>query len=1049
MAEIEDFDLCDWIRKAYKKFKSTTYFDRTNAPVREQIIHFESSPDWCTPSDPEECFQKMAKALLSADESEWSRYQNSIVQRIQAFCYPKELKVEKEPQFYTTAKQHTVCVERLQYMIDMPVEGHILGTLWILLFGYQIDQNLYERTYGNRIRKTLYNDLTEGPTYSPHLFEPYFQQYQSWRDTALEDAQKCVQQDCDVVVLTLDLARYFYSLDVTPTVMNQVLCEIKKPEKQEPLARRLSLFIAEVCRAYARRLPKSECEGRAVLPIGFLPSNILSNWFLNRFDQAIVDHWNPVYYGRYVDDMLIVSKVESNSDIARKAKEGLTKKDIIQFFLLQCSKWPGILDDGACQSKSDYALLQAGDGSQEYTINPRYLPMGSKCKLSIQNEKVNIFYFQRGESDALLECFKQNIGRNVSEFRHMPEDDAIFQRNDYHEIYSLTQKGINKLRDVENVEVDKFQLSKFLGKYLRIGGVIDDPAEHEFEKDLDKIFDYQTAINNYPLWERVAEILVVNERFEALTRFASRIRESISCLSLSDKLPSEELKKLKNTLFSVQLTGLTKALALCWKPSIKKFSQDFMQSFPEDSTTYQTFYDHAINAEHRAAWLRCRMADKSVIPVLPDFLLAEEDALSGKEGVPFWNDDLNINLSHFDDILQLLSSSEHELLPEQRFAGMTSYLYHPYMLTMHELSMTQMLAQLLAHRMPMTAKDYKCQRELYVESNYRIHPSDERHDVIDACSLTFGKREPVECSLVRVGDENKEKLHIALANVPLTMETLIAVLDRRPDRSYHRYQTVSKLVNQALDESADMLIMPEAFLPYEWLPILARTCAKSQMAAVTGVEHLVIGNTVYNLTATILPFRDHDNLCAQICFHLKNHYAPSELTELQKFRMTSPDSETRYELFCWNDCWFSVYCCFELCSIQDRSLFQSYADFLVAVEWNRDINHYGNIVQSLARDMHCYCVQVNEAKYGDSRIVIPMRTEERDLARIKGGKNASVLVDEINIKELRDFQFMGHSRIEFKPLPPQFDRDIVGAKRKHTLFADLKKESQSIKCRDG
>ena len=114
-------------------------------------------------------------------------------------------------------------------MINMPVEGHILGTLWILLFGYQIDQNLYERAYGNRIRKTLYNELTDGPTYSPHLFEPYFQQYQSWRDTALEDAQKCVQQDCDVVVFTLDLASYYYSLDVTPDVMEQVLCEIEKP----------------------------------------------------------------------------------------------------------------------------------------------------------------------------------------------------------------------------------------------------------------------------------------------------------------------------------------------------------------------------------------------------------------------------------------------------------------------------------------------------------------------------------------------------------------------------------------------------------------------------------------------------------------------------------------------------------------------------------------------------------------------------------------------------------------------------------------------------
>ena len=1040
MVGIENFDLCDWIRKAYKKFKSTTYFDRTNAPVREQIIHFESSPDWRTISDPEECFQKMAKALLSADESEWKRYQDNIVQKIQAFCYPKKLKVEKEPRFYTTAKQRTACVERLQYMINMPVEGHILGTLWILLFGYQIDQNLYERAYGNRIRKTLYNELTDGPTYSPHLFEPYFQQYQSWRDTALEDAQKCVQQDCDVVVFTLDLASYYYSLDVTPDVMEQVLCEIEKPEWQEPLTRRLSLFIAEVCRVYARRLPKSECEGRAVLPIGFLPSNILGNWFLNRFDQAIVDHWNPFYYGRYVDDMLIVSKVESNSDIARKAKEGLTKKDIIQFFLLQCSKWPGILDDGACQSKSDYALLQAGDDPQKYTINPRYLPMGSNCKISIQNEKVNIFYFQRGESDALLECFKQNIGRNVSEFRHMPEDDAVFQRNDYHEIYSLTQKGINKLRDVENVEVDKFQLSKFLGKYLRIGGVIDDPAEHEFEKDLDKIFDYQTAINNYPLWERVAEILVVNERFEALTHFTRRVREAIEFITLSPDLPSEELEKLKDTLFRVQLTGVTKALALCWKPSARKFSQDFMKTLHDENITCYTYYDHDINTKHRAAWLRCRMADKSIMSVLPDFLLAEESAWRGEEGALFWNDDLNINLSRFEDVLQFLSSSgEQELLLEQRFTCMTSYKYHPYMLTMHELSMAQMLAQLLAHKMPMTAEDYKRQRKLYVESNYRIQPSDERHDVIDACPLTFGKRESVECSLVRVGDENKEKLHIALANVPLKTETLIAVLDRRPDRSYHRYQTVSKLVNQALDESADMLVMPEAFLPYEWLPILARTCAKSQMAAVTGIEHLVIGNTVYNLTATILPFRDHDNLCAQICFHLKNYYAPAELIELQKFHMIPPEHKIRYELFCWNDCWFSVYCCFELCSIQDRALFQSYVDFLVAVEWNRDINYYGNIVKALARDMHCYCVQVNEAKYGDSRIVIPTRTEERDLARIKGGKNASVLVDEINIKELRDFQFMKHSKVEFKPLPPRFNRDIVGAKRKHTLFENLKK----------
>lgn len=63
----EKFDLCEWIRKAYKKFKSSAYFDRTNAPVRERIIHFESTKDWGEQKDPETAFQDMAAALSSCD----------------------------------------------------------------------------------------------------------------------------------------------------------------------------------------------------------------------------------------------------------------------------------------------------------------------------------------------------------------------------------------------------------------------------------------------------------------------------------------------------------------------------------------------------------------------------------------------------------------------------------------------------------------------------------------------------------------------------------------------------------------------------------------------------------------------------------------------------------------------------------------------------------------------------------------------------------------------------------------------------------------------
>ena len=614
----------------------------------------------------------------------------------------------------------------------------------------------------------------------------------------------------------------------------------------------------------------------------------------------------------------------------------------------------------------------------------------------------------------------------------MPEDDAIFCRNDYHEIYSVSQKGINKLRDVEAVEVDKFYLSKFLGKYLRIGGIIDDSAEHEFERDLEKIFNFQTAIENYPLWERVAEILVINERFEALKPFSIQVWEAISCLDAHDNLVKSELSRLKDTLYRVQLTGLTKAMALCWKPALKTFSDAFMETLQNKNINLNTFLDYLPNKNHRAAWLRCRMADKSVMPVLPDLLNMEDRE--------FWNDALGVNLTRFSDVLKLLSLSSDVELTVPKIENLSKYLYHPYMITMHELSIANLLVQLVNGNTPMSAEDYRTQRRVYAKSNYQVSVSS-AGGPIDAHMISFGKRDPVDCSLIQVGCEKKETLRIALANIHLDPKTLIHVLDKQPDRTYQRYRKVSKIVNQALDEGAEMLVMPEAFLPFEWLPILAQTCAKSQMAVVTGVEHLVLQNTVYNLTATILPFQDRDYPCAQICFHLKNHYAPVELAELEHFHLNPPKAEPRYELFCWNDCWFSVYCCYELCSIQERSLFQSYADFLVAVEWNRDVNHYGNIMESLARDMHCYCIQVNVSDYGDSRIVVPTRTENRDLIRTKGGKNPSVLMDTIDIAQLRDFQYTGHSTMALKPLPPQFDRELIGEKRQHILYRRLTSKS--------
>ena len=122
---------------------------------------------------------------------------------------------------------------------------------------------------------------------------------------------------------------------------------------------------------------------------------MIANWCLKNFDKAVVDGWNPVYFGRYVDDILIVDKVPHNSDVFNLAKENkVTRDKVIDFFLKQCSRWCGI-GNSECIRNDGMALFLSSDESEDnYILNKRYNPVeNDNSKIIIQNEKLKIFYF--------------------------------------------------------------------------------------------------------------------------------------------------------------------------------------------------------------------------------------------------------------------------------------------------------------------------------------------------------------------------------------------------------------------------------------------------------------------------------------------------------------------------------------------------------------------------------------------------------------------------------------------------------------------------------
>lgn len=1008
-----------YLEKAYKKLKSSVYFDKTQLILRNAIVEFEYNH-----INIDNYLKDLFEQLKSKEKFE--KLSQKILDSIFVLSFPKKMYDNNCDIIMNSAPKNNK-VKELQNFIDMKVEGHILGVLWIMLIGYKIDKKIYEHSYGNRIRKNLINELSDNPTYSPYLFEPYFEQYESWRDKALSEASKHMSLKQDVVIITMDFRRYYYSIDADESVFKVLYEEAFSDDENEysleetDIFERLNSFVCNVILRYSELFGK-EYNGRHILPIGFLPSNVIGNWCLKNFDKAVIDGWNPIYYGRYVDDVLIVDKVEHNSDIYNKAKKNeLSRETVIDFFLKSCTKWVGLTNTD-CKKRSEYALITEnqketqkvkeenfGNNVCVYQVNPYYnVVAGNKSEIIVHNDKVKIFYFKSGETDALLTCFKENISKSKSEFRHLPEDEAVFQKDDYNEIYNLNiSDTINKFRGVDGISLDKFALSKFLGKYLRIGGLIEDKIESKFEKDILKIFNLRAIVENYTTWEKIIEIFVINERFNAIEAFIKQIIKAIETIDYKSDNSMMISDDIKRTLYLFLHSVICRTFALVWKDEIKELQSKIysIESFADNIPIKYNINGNCDNYlfKLREAYCQTCMIDKSVMPIII-FMISKEDFLS---------DDTNVNLTHFNDVLPFL-----------RNEWSSKYKYYPYLVNMYDFCMADCIDQLKEDRPFADMEEIHAQQLYkYITSNYNVKYSNKSKS-ITINSINVSKT----AYQVSVGNNIKSKLKIAIANVKLDHQNFKMLVKDKPNRSYKRYHDLSLVVNQAIDQKADMLIMPEAFVPYEWLSTLARTCARNNLAVVTGVEHIKYNEKVFNYTAVILPYVENKHRCAYISFHLKTQYSPSEKEEINGYRLTAVEGE-HYELYKWNNCYFPVYCCYELTSIFDRALFQSYADMLIAVEWNKDTNYYSNIMESLSRDIHCYCIQVNTSDYGDSRITQPTKTEEKDIIRTKGGMNNTILIGEIDIDKLRDFQLKEHALqkrdMRFKPTPPDFNTGII------------------------
>lgn len=523
------------VETAYRKLKSYVYYDKTDLRLRTRLAAFECSKDFLDKLE-------SVKEVLNSDEPTVEPGFQQWLSDVNFRIVPKKIRSESDDEFncddhhgkfitnVTSAK--TIHVDKVNYFFDGPIELYIISVLWIMIEGRHLDAQLFPECCGSRLSEKLRNEGDE----SLQLFSKYHEQYARWRDTGIRKAKQLLtDENKNVAILGLDLQEYFYRINIDFDGVGDKLKSINKSNDEEGSSVLLGCIkaIGLAYRASIQQLmlkthPDIE-ESVTGLPIGLPSSLVLANWYLQDFDASILNGIKPAYYGRYVDDILLVVPIGRMP----ASKSGGPVKAFLQELLVNA----GLLEE-------------IEDGTYEVQARPGLRLQQSKCILQ---------YFDAKHSIAGLEKFQKKLEENGSDFLLLPVDEADNSMEDI--AYELLYEGsVNKFRSVKGVAENRYELAKHLARQTILHLVTDDPPDRTVSKGLQKFFKGRSAIEFFDLWERVLTLLGISGDGSTLRAFTKQLKSEIS--SVRTGVPAVT-KALQRDLENHLLFSLAMSEAVC------------------------------------------------------------------------------------------------------------------------------------------------------------------------------------------------------------------------------------------------------------------------------------------------------------------------------------------------------------------------------------------------------------------------------------------------------------------------------------------------------
>lgn len=442
---------------AYRHTKAELYAERS-IPAKLEILKYEENLL-------ENLNELRTKINRRIDEPEnWiddEKFLGSILLQPKEVAFDENtsnIDTSKRPHLYVTdaeARWESVKslrrpVAKFRTVAVPSIDFQILSMLWIMKAGHLLDQQLLASCRGNRLKRV--SDSTRVPEDSdspinddsPHIFRPYHFAYQNWRKDGLNAIDAEIERDNRVIAITMDLRKYYHQID--PGVLsNSDLWTKTFGIRLDWQQNHLTDLLSKALVSWAARSPE-----KTGIPVGLLASRVIANALLHDFDKAMSEDLSPIFYARYVDDILLV---------IRPSKNLKTAEEIMGFVARE-------LGDLATLRKGDHTLI----------LNIHHV---GKSTLEFGAGKQRIFDFQGRSGRDLLATINKEIDELSSEFRLLPdisEEEGSILKQALIADHDL-EIGADCLRKADSLTVRRMGLAILLRNHELLERCMTDPKQ--------------------------------------------------------------------------------------------------------------------------------------------------------------------------------------------------------------------------------------------------------------------------------------------------------------------------------------------------------------------------------------------------------------------------------------------------------------------------------------------------------------------------------------------------------------------------------------------